>query len=99
MRTRAERRKNTWNKIRRRMQIERDTNPENHELIFDNSHQYSKDRQYTNVNSVNKTNNKGKHRFRPKNYAPSKNWKYSDKQRIESCESQSMETQTQEEIG
>lgn len=31
----------------------------------------------------NKTNNKGKHRLIHGNYNPSKNWKYSDKQKIE----------------
>lgn len=31
-----------------------------------------------------KTNNKGKHRLIHGNYAPSKNWKHSDKQEIES---------------
>jgi hypothetical protein len=32
----------------------------------------------------NKTNNKGKHRLIHGNYAPSKNWKHSDLQKIES---------------
>lgn len=31
-----------------------------------------------------KTNNKGKHRLIHGNYAPSKNWKHSDRQKLES---------------
>ena len=33
-----------------------------------------------------KTNNKGKNRLKHGNYYPSKNWKYSDKQKIESMD-------------
>lgn len=34
----------------------------------------------------NKTNNKGKHRLIHGNYAPSKNWKHSDRQKMESMD-------------
>jgi hypothetical protein len=34
----------------------------------------------------NKTNNKGKHRLIHGNYAPSKNWKHSDLQKIENMD-------------
>lgn len=34
----------------------------------------------------NKTNNKGEHRLIHRNYAPSKNWKHSDRQKINSMD-------------
>ena len=79
LRTRAERRKLTWHKALRRRELEIDTNLNGHEPQFDNLHEYSKSKLYS-VGRRRKTNNKGEHRYAPKNYSPSKNWKHSDQQ-------------------
>ena len=70
MRTRAERRKFTWHKALRRRELEMDTNLSGHEPQFDNLHEYSKAKLYS-VGRRCKTNNKGEHRYAPKNYVNS----------------------------
>lgn len=42
-----------------------------------------------------KTNNKGKHRLKHGNYAPSKNWKHSDLQKIQKMENEIKEYEMQ----
>jgi hypothetical protein len=44
----------------------------------------------------NKTNNKGKHRLIHGNYAPSKNWKHSDLQKLESADAAVAEYEQEE---
>lgn len=87
MRTRAERRKFTWHKARRRRELEMDTMMEGHEPQFDNLHQYSKAKLYS-VGRRRKTNNKGDHRYAPKNYSPSKNWSAADQRKIDELNGQ-----------
>jgi hypothetical protein len=87
MRNRAERRKNTWAKIHRRAELEMNTEGGYRKPVFKYIHQYSKDKLH-NPNRVFKTNNKGKHRYRPKNYAPSKNWSSSDQKKLDSINEQ-----------
>ena len=54
---------------------------------FDNLHQYSKNKVHCSCPCCSrKTNNKGKNRLKSGNYNPSKDWKHSDAQKIESTE-------------
>ena len=82
MRTRAERRKNTWKVIRNRMQLEKDTHFDTHEMQYDEPHKYSKSKLYS-VGRARKTNNKGKHRYASKNHAKNKNWSATDQRKLD----------------
>jgi hypothetical protein len=90
MRTRAERRKNTWKIIRNRVQLEKDTNLEGHELQYDEPHKYNKSKLYS-VGRGRKTNNKGEHRYAPKNYSPNKNWSATDQRKLDELAQQEEE--------
>lgn len=59
---------------------------------FDNLHQYSKNKVHCSCPMCSrKTNNKGKKRLKHGNYYPSKDWKHSDAQKIESAEQELQE--------
>lgn len=59
---------------------------------FDNLHQYSKNKVHCSCPMCSrKTNNKGKNRLKHGNYYPSKDWKHSDAQKIESAEQELQE--------
>ena len=87
MRTRAERRKFTWHKALRRRKLEIDTNLNGHKPQFDNLYEYSKSKLYS-VGRNRKTNNKGAHRYAPKNYSPSKNWSIADQRQLDNMKDQ-----------
>ena len=82
---RAYSRSKDWSKAIRKREIDRNTKSSS--LVYDyydNLHQYSKNKIHCSCPMCNaKTNNKGKHR----NWVPgSKNWKISDRKKIESLE-------------
>lgn len=56
-------------------------------LYYDNLHQFSKNKIHCSCPMcTRKTNNKGKNRLKHGNYYPSKDWKHSDAQKIESMD-------------
>ena len=60
--------------------------------FYDNLHQYSKNKIHCSCGMCRrKTNNKGKARLIHGNYAPSKNWKPSDRKKMESMNEQEKE--------
>lgn len=81
MRSRAEKRHNDWTKAIRKRRIFREQ--ENSDM-YDNLHQYSKNRIFFTRNRFFKTNNKGKHRYADNNYAKSKNWSINDQRKLNS---------------
>ena len=94
MRAHAEKRHNDWRKAIRKRRIDRETQGYWNKDWYDNLHQYSKNKIRCGCGLCNrwrKTNNKGRHRYIPKNYAPSKNWSVTDKRRIDEMEDQSQE--------
>jgi hypothetical protein len=55
-------------------------------LNYNNLHQYSKNKIHYSYGRHRKTNNKGKHRYAPKNYAKSKNWSPSDQRKLDAMD-------------
>ena len=77
MRNRAEKRHNDWIKAIRKRRI---VNEVDHFDMYDNLHQYSKNKNFCSCWMCRvKTNNKGKHCC----WAPSKNWSESDKRKLD----------------
>lgn len=65
---------------------------------YDNLHQYSKNQVHCSCPMcTRKTNNKGKNRLKHGNYYPSKDWKHSEAQMIESME-QELKEYLEEEV-
>ena len=90
MRSTAEKRHNDWTKAIRKRRIFREQ--ENSDM-YDNLHQYSKNRIFCARNRFFKTNNKGKHRYAAGNYAKSKNWSINDQRKLNSMD-QELDEQT-----
>ena len=88
MRDRGERRKNTWRKIKQRAESEHDEYGNN---IFEHLHEYAKNKRYRAVRCA--TNNKGKHRYSPKNFAANKNWSSNDTRKLNEIDQQIEELQ------
>lgn len=83
---RAYNRAKDWSKAVRKRRIDRDTQsflyPNDY---YDNLHQYSKNKIHCSCCLCSrKTNNKGKNRYKQGNYSPSKNWKISDRRKLDS---------------
>ena len=98
MRNKALTRHNDWKKAIRKRRIDRETQGtfEFQHDWYDNLHQYSKNKIRCSCglcNRVRKTNNKGKHRYLPKNYAPSKNWSPNDQRKIDEMEDQILDNE------
>lgn len=97
MRNRAEKRHNDWKKAIRKRRIDRDTQiSDTSSDWYDNLHQYSKNKIRCGCglcSRYNKTNNKGRRRYIPKNYAPSKNWQPTDRRRIEEMNDQILDNE------
>ena len=93
--TRAERRKRNWKKAITKRRIAKEIYPsilEDSKEYYDNLHQYSKNKIHCSCGMCRrKTNNKGKARLIHGNYAPSKNWKPSDRKKMESMDEQEKE--------
>ena len=88
MRDKAEKRHNDWKKAIRKRRIDRETQGtfEFQHDWYDNLHQYSKNKIHYSYGRYHKTNNKGKHRYAPKNYAKSKNWSPSDQRKLDTMD-------------
>ena len=97
MRNRAEKRHNDWKKAIRKRRIDRDTQIfDTSSDWYDNLHQYSKNKIRCGRglrSRYHKTNNKGRRRYIPKNYAPSKNWQPTDRRRIEEMNDQILDNE------
>ena len=109
MRNLAEKRHNDWKKAIRKRRIDIDTALENswvpdkisderhykqmYWLNYSNLHQYSKNKIHYNCGRYHKNNNKGKHRYAPKNYAKSKNWSSNDQRKLDDMNEQELENQ------
>lgn len=100
MRNTAEKRHNDWHKAIRKRRIDRETSGTcNWGDTFPNLHQYSKGHWACGCGlckRYNKTNNHGRKRLIPGNYAPSKNWSVKDQRRIEEMEGQEQELDSEE---
>lgn len=85
-RTRSENRSMEWKHAVRKHRIAREVLGWEY---YDNLHQYSKNKIHCSCPMCSaKTNNKGKARLRSGNYDPSKNWKHSELQKIQSMNEQ-----------
>lgn len=96
---RAYLRAKSWSKAIRKREIDRATAPYSwHQDYYDNLHQYSKNKIHCSCWMCSiKTNNKGKHRTKPGNYFPSKNWKPADRRKLDSTAAQIEEIEGEEE--
>lgn len=92
--TRAWVRAKTWVKARKKRNIDRiDSNSED---CYDNLHQYSKNKVLRPQDPFHKTNNKNQRRSVEGDFAPSTNWKPSDKRRIDDANEQLSEINSEE---
>ena len=92
MRTKAEKRHNDWKKAIRKKKI---INAYGWDY-YDNLHQYSKNKIHCSCGMCSryrKTNNRGRKRKIPGNYAPSKNWSESDRRRLDEMEDQLLDNE------
>ena len=92
MRNRAEKRHNDWKKAIRKKKI---INVYGWDY-YDNLHQYSKNKIHCSCGMCSryrKTNNRGRKRKIPGNYAPSKNWSESDRRRLDEMEDQLLDNE------
>ena len=87
MRNRAEKRHNDWKKAIRKRRI---VNEVDHYDMYDNLHQYSKNKNFCSCWMCRwKTNNKGRHR----SWAPSKFWSQADRRRLDEMEDQLLDNE------
>lgn len=82
---RAYLRAKSWSHAIRKRKLDKEITPySNGEELYDNLHQYSKNKIHCScAMCVAKTKNKGHRRTKSGNYAPSINWAISDKRQIE----------------
>ena len=84
--TKQQTRENNWKHALRKRRIAREVLKWDY---YNNLHQYSKNKIHCSCPLCSaKTNNKGKARLRSGNYDPSKNWKHSELQKIQSMNEQ-----------
>lgn len=89
MRTTAEKRHNDWKKAIRKRHIDRITSFPGSNDLYDNLHQYSKNKVHCSCPICRaKTNNKD-----GKGWAPVKNWSRHDKRQFESMENQILDNE------
>lgn len=89
MRTTAEKRPNDWKKAIRKRHIDRITNLPGSDDLYDNLHQYSKNKVHCSCPLCRaKTNNKDR-----KSWASVKNWSIRDKRQFESMDNQILDNE------